>query len=451
MSSSAASPITRKVQFFWGLGSFGTIGYLNIVTALVLVYLTAVLKMEPATAGRIVFVARLIDAFSDPLMGFLTDRTKSRWGRRRPWLLAGATVCGLALPLVYSQHLIPGFSGSVLGVLAALVVYSLGFTLFNVPYLAMPVEMTEQRRERIDLMSYRSLFMTLGGVAGNAGAPLLLKALGGDAHGYAVLGWVGGALVFLVLFACFLGTAKAPVVDTASENLPRQPFHKQIGAVFSNGPFLTMAGIKISQFIALSAAGATMAFFVLMVLKRDLSLMSLLAVSTVASTLLFIPVFRWLGKFITKRTGLAIGLAGETFAVLTWLFATPETSSALFVVRGVLAGSFGAAILLFSQAMWLDTIDYDRQKTGLRREGLYTSVYVFIERLGYSLGPLILGELLQAMNFDKTLPLEQQPAEAALAVQISLIGIPAAAYMIGLILLLFYRLPERLDDQVDGK
>jgi GPH family glycoside/pentoside/hexuronide:cation symporter len=215
--------------------------------------------------------------------------------------------------------------------------------------------------------------------------------------------------------------------------------------VFRNRPFLTMAGIKVSQFIALSAGGATMAFFVLMVLKRDLSLMSLLAVSTVASTLVFIPVFRWLGRYITKRTGLAIGLAGEIVAVLTWLVATPETTNALFILRGVLAGSFGAAILLFSQAMWLDTIDYDREKTGLRREGLYTSVYVFIERLGYSLGPLFLGELLQAMNFDKTMPLDQQPAEAALAVQISLIGIPVAAYTFGLFLLFFYRLPEQLE------
>jgi GPH family glycoside/pentoside/hexuronide:cation symporter len=212
------------VKFYWGLGSFGTIGYLSVVTALVLVYLTVVLKMEPATAGRIVFVARLIDAFSDPLVGWLTDRTRSRWGRRRPWLLVGACVCGLALPLVYSQHLLPGFSGSVIGALVALIIYSWGFSLFNVPYLAMPVEMTEKRRERIDLMSYRSLFMTLGGVAGSAGAPLLLKAFGGDAHGYAILGWVGGALAFLILFACFLGTANAPVVCTDAEDQPHQRF-----------------------------------------------------------------------------------------------------------------------------------------------------------------------------------------------------------------------------------
>jgi GPH family glycoside/pentoside/hexuronide:cation symporter len=182
-----------------------------------------------------------------------------------------------------------------------------------------------------------------------------------------------------------------------------------------------------------------------MVLKRDFSLMSQLAVATIASTVIFIPVFRWLGRYMTKRMGLAIGIIGEVFATLTWLFATPEDSTAFFIARGILGGIFSSAILLFSQAMWLDTIDHDRERTGLRREGLYTSIYVFIERLGYSLGPLLLGELLQLMHFDKNLPLEQQPASAELAVILSLVGIPSLAYTAGLIFLWFYKLPERVE------
>ncbi len=94
--------------------------------------------------------------------------------------------------------------------------------------------------------------------------------------------------------------------------------------------------------------------------------------------------------------------------------------------------------------MWLDTIDYDQQRTGLRREGMYTSVYVFVERLGYSLGPLILGFLLSAMGFNKELALEDQPESAQLAVYIGLVWIPAGVYALGYVLLWFYRLPERV-------
>lgn len=445
-ADSAGTPggIPWRVRFSWGLGSFGTIAYLNVVTALVLIYLTTIIKIEPGIAGLIVFVARFADAISDPLMGWVTDRTRSRWGRRRPYLLLGAIVCAFSVPLVYSLHHMVSPHNAPYIALAVLVVYSLGFTIFNVPYLTMPVEMTRDRMQRLGIMGYRSVFMMFGSVAGSAGAPLLVEKLGRDAEAFQNLGLIGGALVFAIMFATFLGTRGAHGGEVEAVQ-PRYSFRDQVNAVIGNRPFMMMVGIKVLQFIALSAGGATTAFFVVMVLKRDFSLMSQLAVATIASTVIFIPVFRWLGRYMTKRMGLAIGIIGEVFATLTWLFATPEDSTAFFIARGILGGIFSSAILLFSQAMWLDTIDHDRERTGLRREGLYTSIYVFIERLGYSLGPLLLGELLQLMHFDKNLPLEQQPASAELAVILSLVGIPSLAYTAGLIFLWFYKLPERVE------
>ena len=441
-----APDISFRVRLTWGVGSLATITYLNIVTALVLVYLTTVLEIPAGVAGTIVSAARLVDAFSDPLMGRITDHTRTAWGRRRPYLLVGAFVCGLGLPLVYSQHEM-GFSGnaSVLA-FAVLVVYSLGFTIFNVPYLAMPVEMTQDRMQRLSVMSYRSMFMMFGSVVGSSGGPWLVGKLGRDAEAFQTLGYLGGAFVFVAMLITFFGTRTAHA-EPVDEVEARTPFLEQARAVLDNRPFMAMIGVKVLQFIALSAAGGTTAFFVVMVLKRDLSLMAILAVSTIASTVACIPVFRWVGRYITKRTGLAIGIVGEIVATLTWLAATPEDSTAFFVLRGVLAGIFSSAILLYGQAMWLDTIDYDRQKTGKRREGVYTSIYVFIERLGYSLGPLLLGNLLQMMDFDSRLPLEKQPPSAELAVMLSLVAIPSLAYGLGLVFLWFYRLPERIGDR----
>lgn len=444
----AISPdISFGVRLTWGLGSLGTISYLNTVSALVLVYLTTVMKVPPDVAGYLVFSARIIDAFSDPVMGRITDRTRSRWGRRRPWLLVGAFVCGLGLPLVYSQHdMALAASHPVALAFVVLVLYSLGFTIFNVPYLTMPVEMTDDRMQRLSIMGYRSVFMMLGSVIASAGGPALVQKLGRDAEAYQTLGIVGGALVCVVMLITFFGTRGAHV-EAQEAGQHRMPMWRQLRAVLDNGPFMAMVGIKVLQFVALSASSATMAFFVVMVLKRDFSLMSLLAMATIGSTVAFIPFFRWVGKFVTKRTGLAIGIAGEVVATLSWLLATPDDSSTFFVARGVLAGIFSSAILLFGQAMWLDCIDYDRQRTGLRREGVYTSVYVFIERLGYSLGAPLLGMLLAAMNFDSKLPLEQQPPSAELAVMLSLVAIPSIAYGLGLVFLWFYRLPEDIGGQ----
>ena len=105
--TSILPPVSFQSRFFWGIGSLGTITYLNIVTALVMVYLTSIVQLDASVAGTLVFIARIVDAFMDPGMGWVTDHTKTRWGRRRPYLLLGAIVCAASLPLVFSVHQLP--------------------------------------------------------------------------------------------------------------------------------------------------------------------------------------------------------------------------------------------------------------------------------------------------------------------------------------------------------
>jgi len=410
----------------------------------VLVYLTAIVKLDPAIAGTLVFVARIVDAFSDPAMGWLTDRTRTRWGRRRPYLLLGALVCGASLPLIYSVHNLVGYFNPVATALVCLIIYSLGFTIFNVPYLTMPVEMTTDRMQRFSIMSYRVIFMMTGALIGNAGAPWLVEQLGRDADAYQTLGLVGGALVGLVMFATFLGTSSARASQPSEVHLS---LLEQAKTVAQNRPFLLLIVVKVLQFFAIASSAATAAFFVTVVLKQTFTLLSYFGLATTAAIVVSVPFWRWMGKHITKRKGFMIGVVGEIFASLLWLFMTPENSLELIIFRGVFAGFFSASILLNSQAMWLDTIDYDQERTGLRREGMYTSIYVFVERLGYSLGPLVLGFLLSGMGFDKNLALEAQPDSAQLAVYIGAVWIPVVVYLIGFILLWFYRLPEQIGDQ----
>lgn len=434
-----------KTRFFWGLGSLGTISYLNLVTALVLVYLTSIVKIDAAVAGTLVFAARIVDAFSDPAMGWITDHTRTRWGRRRPYLLLGAIVCGASLPLVYSIHALPPVLSPTVLALVCLIIYSLGFTIFNVPYLTMPVEMTTDRMQRFSIMSYRVIFMMIGALIGNAGAPFVIEKLGRDGDAFQTLGVIGGAFIGLVMFTTFLGTKGARASEPSEVHLS---LGQQIKTVAENRPFVILIGVKVLQFFALAASASTAAFFVTVVLKQSFTLLTIFGIATTVSIIVSVPFWRHIGKRITKRVGFLIGLVGEVLSTLMWLALTPENSTWLIAFRGVFTGFFSSAILLNSQAMWLDAIDYDQERTGLRREGMYTSVYVFVERLGYSLGPLVLGFLLGGMGFDGNLPLEEQPASAELAVYIGLVWIPTVVYILGFVLLMFYKLPERIGDAV---
>ena len=454
MNQPAAS--TRTVPFVqqvtWGLGSLGTIAYLNVFTALAQFYLTLVLKMDPALAGSLIFAARLVDAFSDPLMGWLTDHTRSRWGRRRPYLLLGAVVCGCSLPAVFSIHdLSAGLPPSIVPVMAVLILYSLGFTLFNVPYLTVPVEMTTDRMQRLSLMSYRSVFMMIGSVLGAAGAPELIEYLGGNTspEAYQRMGFIFGALVLVVMLVTFRGTRGAHAEPPSRQ--PRLSVKQQFATVLQNRPFLLLIGAKCIQFVALAVAGGTAVFLFSIVLKQPFTLIKYLAISTVLTIVVAIPFWKRFGQSITKRRGVLIGATGEALASLTWLLVSPDWSpealKVFLVVRGIFSGVFASAILLYSQAMWLDTIDHDQQQTGLRREGLYTSVYVFVERLGYSTGPLILGFILKATGFDSELAPADQPASAASAILVSMAAIPALAQIVMMLFIWRYRLPEIIDDK----
>ncbi|MFK8053388.1 MAG: MFS transporter, partial [Woeseiaceae bacterium] len=414
--------------------------------ALILVYLTSIVKLEPYVAGMIVFGARIVDAFCDPLMGWITDRTSTRIGRRRPYLLLGAIACGLTLPLVYSIHVLTDGSNAAVIASLVLILYSIAFTIFNVPYLTMPVEMTTDRTARIQIMGYRVVFMMIGGMLGNAGAPYLIDQLGGGANAFQQTGMIAGGVIFLFMLIAFLGTSGA---RAAPYEKTTQKLSDNLRSIVENKPFMTLIGVKILQFIAIAAVSSTIAFYVTVVLKQDFKLLSVFGITVTATIVVAVPIWKRISNHITKLRGFVIGIIGEVLSSMIWLIATPEISYEIVVARAILAGIFGSAILLNSQAMWLDTIDYDYRRTGLHREGMFTSIYVFVERLGYSVGPLALGALLSSMGFDKTLPLNQQPESAELAVYIGIVWIPAAMYTLALLLLTRYKLPDTLPGQTE--
>jgi GPH family glycoside/pentoside/hexuronide:cation symporter len=429
----------------WGIGSLGTISYLNTVTALVMVYLTTVVHLNPLVAGTLVTGARVFDAFTDPMMGFVSDRTQTRWGRRRPYLLLGAIVCGSALPLLYW---LPGTvppEQTTFAAAAVLLFYSLGFTIFNVPYMTMPVELTTDHRQRVAVMSYRVAFMMTGGFVGSSVAPWVVQSLGNDATAYARMGALFGAGIFAVMLVPFLF-----VPDASAKHAPARHagFREQFTTALENRPFLTLLGVKVLQFIGIAAHSSTMPFFVKTVMKRDFTVLAWYGLVTLGATIAGVALWRALAPRIGKKRGFMIGVVGYVLGTSSWLLGGPGEPDVLLAARGIFMGLFSSAILLFGQAVLIDAVDYDRLRTGQQRAGLFTSVYVFVERLGYSIAPVLLGGLLAAMDFDKTKPLELQPPSAATAVMLSMVAIPGIVFGLSLLLLWKYDLTERRIDEL---
>src|SRR5262245_21633002 len=145
----AAGPrVPMRIAACWGAGTLGTTTILNGIAAVLLFYLVNFVKLEPVIAGALVFGAKLLDVFVSPPMGMLSDRTESRWGRRRPYLFGASFFCGLAFALMFNVPPGTGLAAVYLWVAFSLLLYVVSYTAFQVPYMAMPAEMTDDYHER---------------------------------------------------------------------------------------------------------------------------------------------------------------------------------------------------------------------------------------------------------------------------------------------------------------
>ena len=424
----------------WGIGSLGTITMINAVAALYLFFLVSIIGLDPALAGLLIFISKIIDVISDPAMGWISDRTRSRWGRRRPYLLGASILCGLSMGLLFSLPDFDNSSTTAAYILLLLTFYTLALTAFNVPYMAMPAEMTDDYHERSHIMAYRAFFLVSGSFMGTAGSGLLLTLWGRNAEAYSAVGWILGAVVFLAMLACALGTSKARYTEHRPIAIP---LSNQLKLVWLNKPFLVLGGIKAMQFLQLaSATTATLFFFLSVYGVAEELLFAFGAASTMGS---IIGLRAWLVvlKRTSKRMVFMLALIMYIVGLLSWLLADASDPLWMLVLRSGFIGVCSGGIIMCSQSMITDVIDYDRRISGLHREGVFSASFSFIEKTTYSLGPLIVGSLLTVFGYDASIPRGQpQPDSALFAVTLGMVWIPVACCVAQFLLLRFYSLDE---------
>ncbi len=413
----------------WGIGSLGASTLHNGISFLALYYLSTVLGLDPAVAGTLILVAKIYDIATDPLMGWLSDRTRSRWGRRRPWLLAGALVSAAAFLLLFNPPFQSG-PGLLVAAVIALLLYATGYTLFGIPYLAMPVEMTDDYNERSRLMSARTICLTLGILAGGALAPVLVGVFGGGQAGYARMSWVMAGIILVTMLACFAGTRQArgttpsaaPAVGT-----PTSPWRSALG----NRPFVTLIASKFCHLVGVAVSMSSLIFLITTVLDRDASAMGGFVLASAAGSILSMPLWLAVSRRAGKRDTYLLAVACYLPALFSWLLADTGEVTALFLARGLLTGLATGGLTLAAQAMLPDTIEHDFHRTGLRREATFSAVYSVAEKLASATGPFLLGLVLSTATGDSGI------LRAAVL-------IPALMTTLSAIALLFYRLDREL-------
>lgn len=430
------------MYFGWSLGTLAMSTLLNTQTALLMAYLISVVGIAPAVVGSILFLSKLYDGLTDPLMGIISDRTKSPWGRRRPYLLVGGILCAISVVAMFSIPVLQGFA-LYAWIMGVLILAATAYTIFNVPYLSMPAEMVAEPYERSKLMSYRVAWIALGTFVGVALAPRIIAysrdVLGtSEAVAFQRMSIAAACIILIASVSCFLATRNAPATQQSKK---RVPLLEQAKLALQNKPFMLLMGIKYLGLYSLSATIAANIFFVRQVMQRSEGVMLWYGLAYMAGSLCALAPWVLLSKRLGKPKTLALSAVLGAIVSLSWLLSGPEETIAVYMFRAFLLAACNGGMLLMGQSLLPDVMDYDYQKTGLRREGLYAGLYSFIEKLAFATAPLTLGVLMSQMGFIKGLPRsEMQPDSALLAIMIAIAIIPATTNILKAILALNLKL-----------
>jgi len=440
-----------SIKFGWASGAFGVSILSNGVSALMLFYLTTIVGMAGWVAGVVLMISKLYDVVSDPMAGWLSDRHKSPSGRRRPFLLWGAAINTLAMVLIYT---IPFHGNKPLVwayVLAVNLIYTTGYSIFNVPLLAMATEMTEGYHERSILQGWRVMASSVGTAVATVGASAVLGELGrrtgpggrvvNSAADYALLSVILALFTAVGMVIAWRWTRTARFTE---QTRTTASLTDQLATFFGNRAALIIIGVKTVQLIGIASTASATFFLLVDVLKRSPGSLSVFGLPLLAASLVATPILARLSKVIGKRGGYMIGATATAAGALSWVWATPGEPLFYLTLRGMMTGVAFSGNVMFAMSMLNDAMEMDAHRTGLRREGMYSALYSFVEKFGNAVGPAVVGAALSLAGFDKTASVTV--ANAAAVRQAALLGvayIPTGCAVIALILLSFYRLDQK--------
>ena len=322
-------------------------------------------------------------------------------------------------------------------VLASLLLYATGYTLFNVPYLSMPAELTTNVHVRTRMVAHRSTFIAAGTFFGIAAAPFLVGSFGGGEQGYANLGLVMAAVIAVAFIGCFILTGGASVADPGRTFAP---VREQLAVVVSNPHFIALMAIKVTHLLALAVGAGSLVFFFRFALGYDLKMLGTYGAVTTAVWAVTMPVWSRLARVKGKRFGYFVATTGYALMTFSWLAAGEQEPIEMILLRAVGFGAISGGMLLMGNAMLQDVMDLDFRETGKRKNGMFAGMYSLVEKITSGIGAQILGLVLSLSGFDRLAATQSESAVDGIYITIALI--PGVLMLLSLEVIRRYRLDE---------
>lgn len=430
--------LTRSTRVGYALGSLATGAFGTVPGLLLLPYLTDALGIAAGFAGLVVLLPKAWDVVLNPIAGRISDRTRTPWGPRRPFLLAGGSALAVLFALLFAGPF-TGASGAVYVTIVFILLAS-AFAFFQVPYVAMPAEITDDYSERTRLMTWRIAVLALAILASGAVAPAIVDSAGGGLTGYRAMGVAVAGLILVGVLGAFVGTRRAPI-GTVSASEPSLVAALRVAR--RNRPFVALLSCFVVQAVGIGVILAGTQYFADHILGSR-SATSVLFACFVGPALLVMPLWSRVGARFGKLPGYVVASVLFAIGALGLVLGSVVPAPVVFVLTGV-AGCGYAGQQVFGLAMLPDTISADTALTGRRQAGVFTGLWTAGETLGLALGPGLFGLILQLSGYLSTEEGESvvQPDSARLGILLGFSVLPALIVVVGLVFIRRYDLTER--------
>lgn len=433
--------LTNRVRAGYGIGDYAICLYWSGIGLYLLYFYTDVVGISPILAGWIYALGIGWDAITDPFMGYLAERTKTKMGSYRPFIYYGSIPLALSFVLLFW---VPPFEGTILFLFLILVnlIHRSCFTIVSVPYSSLTARITNDSNERTKLTTARMISASFGTLSMSALAFPLIAYFGGadEAFGFLWLAIISG-LIAIALLSVTVYSVREKVDEIVTSNLPN--FVSITKTVATNYPFWIVFGC----ILILGSTGVMFNKNLIYFVKYGLELHEyqglILGVSSGAS-FLSLPFWAYLALKIGKRETWLISMTIAFIGLLLFFYYPIASLNELLILLALIGVGNGAGGVLF-WSMLPDTVEYGEWKSGIRTESSLYGFMTFAQKSSIAVAALILGFLLSGIGFE---PNQIQSEETISGMKFMMSWIPICGIIISLVLMYFYPISTKFHGEL---
>jgi GPH family glycoside/pentoside/hexuronide:cation symporter len=430
----AAAPPGWLEKISYGSGDFGFNLYWTTISAFLLIFYTDSFGLNAAAAGTMLLTTKLVDAFADPIMGAVADRTRTKWGRFRPWLLWAAVPLAASGVLTFTTPDLDS-TAKLIYAYATFALMMVIYSVINIPYGALSGVLTNEPQARTQLNSFRFVGGFLGGTFVTFMTPKLVKYLGGANE---VLGWqltmTLYGIIACALFVTLFLTARERVEPIAEKAV--SPW-KDVGDLLQNRPWLIMFVLALVVMVTISTRMGASAYYIKYYVGKPEQTASFLTVYGVALAAgsLITPL---LTRFIDKRRLLILLMVLVGILSSAFFFIPKDQIGLMYGLQIAIGLCLGPkSPLTFS--MYADCADYNEYKTGRRATAMTFAAATFSQKLGGALASFVIASVLASLGYVANTA-QSGASQTGIVLLISIV--PGVLALIAAVIMLFYNLTD---------